>query len=192
MIGIRIKECREKLGLTQEELGESAGINKSPRQRIADMEAGRRNPSPATLRSICEAMGTTPGELTKTIPMRLQEILSREEQPTLKSENEFYYLAGMFVATLVSIYPVSKKYKMDYFEPVNICKGQKLKDRLRQDLFTNPTNRIFRVESETRNKIIAAFFGWQSDVKNAREFNSMHLYEDFSLGYFQTQAYPII
>jgi transcriptional regulator with XRE-family HTH domain len=192
MIGIRIKHYREKLGLTQEELGKRAGFTRSPRQRIADIEAGRRNPTPATLRSICEAMGTNPGELTGTIPDRLKDILNRGEQPTLKSENEFYYLAGLFVATLVSLYPVSKKYRIDYFEPVNICHGQRLKDRIRKDLFTIPTSSTFRVESETRNKLITAFFGWKSEVDDLKKFNELNVMDDYMLAYFQTKSYPVI
>lgn len=192
MVGIKIKEYREKLGLTQEELGIKAGINRFPRQRISQMENGYRDPSPMVLRSVCEAMGTTPGELTCTIPSRLQEILSRGEQPSLKSENEFYYVAGLFVATLVSLYPASKKYRIEYFQPVNICKGQKLKDRIRRDLFAPPTSKAFAVESETRNKLIAAFFGWRSEIDNLQKFNELNVMEDYMLAYFQTSAYPVI
>jgi transcriptional regulator with XRE-family HTH domain len=192
MIGIKIKLYREKLGLTQEELGEKAGITGSPRQRIHQIESGYREPSPQILRSICEAMATTPGELTGTVPDRAKEILNRGEQPTLKSENEFYYVAGLFVAALVSLYPASKKYRLEYFQPVNICHGQRLKDRIRRDLFTTPTSKAFVVESETRNKLIAAFFGWQTEVDGLENFNKLNVMEDYMLGYFQTNAYPII
>lgn len=137
-------------------------------------------------------MGTNPGELTGTIPDRLKDILNRGEQPTLKSENEFYYLAGLFVATLVSLYPVSKKYRIDYFEPVNICHGQRLKDRIRKDLFTIPTSSTFRVESETRNKLITAFFGWKSEVDDLKKFNELNVMDDYMLAYFQTKSYPVI
>lgn len=192
MIGLKVKERREALGLTQEELGERAGISGSPRQRISQMENGYRDPSPMVLRSVCEAMGTTPGELAGVVPEKVQEILKRGEQPVLRSEQEFYYVAGLFVATIVSLYPASKKYKIDYFQPVNICKGQKLKERIRRDLFAPPTSRVFKVESDTRNKLMAAFFGWQSEVDGLQKFNELKVMEDYMLGYFQTNAYPII
>lgn len=192
MIGIKIKQYREKIGLTQEEVGKRAGFSRYPKQRISDIEANRNNPSPATLRKICEALGTTPGELSGVIPHKLQEILSRGEQPALQSENEFYYVAGLFVATIVSLYPASKKYKIEYFEPVNICKGEKLKERIRKDLFTRPASDMFTVESETRNKLIAAFFSWKSEVQNAKKFNELHLFNDYSEAFFATAAYPVI
>lgn len=192
MIGYKIREQREKLGLTQEELGVKAGITKSPRQRIYGIENGDRNPSPTLLRDICEAMGTTPGELTGTIPEKVKKILNRGEIPYLETEHEFYYLAGVFVATLVSFYPASAKFKTEYFQPQNIYNGEKLKARIKKDLFTQPTSKAFKVESETRNKLIAAFFGWQSEVNSLDTFNKLNLMEQYSLGYFQTTTYPII
>ncbi len=50
----RIKEIREKTGLTQEEFGKKIG---SARNTIANYETGNRKPSNAVINSICREFG---------------------------------------------------------------------------------------------------------------------------------------
>lgn len=52
----RIKQLRQALGLTQDELGSRIGITKSS---ISTMESGRSNPSEQTLRSMCREFGAS-------------------------------------------------------------------------------------------------------------------------------------
>jgi hypothetical protein len=55
------------------------------------------------LRIKADAKGQTPAEMTGRLPGRVKEILSRGEQPVLESEQEFYYVGGLFAAALVSM-----------------------------------------------------------------------------------------
>lgn len=52
-VGIRIKELRNKLGISQEELGFRSGVH---RTYIASLEVGKRNISIATLDKIVKAL----------------------------------------------------------------------------------------------------------------------------------------
>lgn len=52
-VGIRIKELRGKLGISQEELGFRSGVH---RTYIASLEVGKRNISIATLEKIVNAL----------------------------------------------------------------------------------------------------------------------------------------
>ena len=52
-VGMRIKELRGKLGISQEELGFRSGVH---RTYIASLEVGKRNISIATLEKIVNAL----------------------------------------------------------------------------------------------------------------------------------------
>ena len=52
-VGNRIKELRNKLGISQEELGFRSGVH---RTYIASLEVGKRNVSIATLEKIVDAL----------------------------------------------------------------------------------------------------------------------------------------
>ncbi len=52
-VGIRIKELRNRLGISQEELGFRSGVH---RTYIASLEVGKRNISIATLDKIVKAL----------------------------------------------------------------------------------------------------------------------------------------
>lgn len=52
-VGNRIKELRNKLGISQEELGFRSGVH---RTYIASLEVGKRNISIATLEKIVKAL----------------------------------------------------------------------------------------------------------------------------------------
>ena len=55
-VGIRIKELRNKLGISQEELAFRSGVH---RTYIASLEVGKRNISIATLEKIVSALEVT-------------------------------------------------------------------------------------------------------------------------------------
>ena len=55
-VGMRIKELRGKLGISQEELGFRSGVH---RTYIASLEVGKRNISIATLDKIVNALGVS-------------------------------------------------------------------------------------------------------------------------------------
>ena len=52
----RLKELREKAGITQQQLGEKAGIHKLT---VAKLEQGIREPSWATVQALAAALGKT-------------------------------------------------------------------------------------------------------------------------------------
>lgn len=56
----RLKELREKRGVSQQRLSELAGLN---RNYVSDVERGRRNPCLGNIVKIAEALDVAPGEL---------------------------------------------------------------------------------------------------------------------------------
>jgi transcriptional regulator with XRE-family HTH domain len=61
-IGDRLKELRIERALTQEELGERAGIGKNTVNRL---EQDKTDPRPSTLRKLAAALGVAPAELLR-------------------------------------------------------------------------------------------------------------------------------
>lgn len=60
-VGLRIREAREKAGLTQQQLANSLGITN--RQRANQWESGYRTPSAKTMERIAEVLGASAGWL---------------------------------------------------------------------------------------------------------------------------------
>jgi transcriptional regulator with XRE-family HTH domain len=58
--GIRLREARERLGLTQEEVAQRSGVHAT---EISRMEAGKRDPKISTLRRLAKAVEVKPGQL---------------------------------------------------------------------------------------------------------------------------------
>jgi transcriptional regulator with XRE-family HTH domain len=56
----RLKELREKRGVSQQRLSELAGLN---RNYVSDVERGRRNPCLGNIVKLAEALDVAPGEL---------------------------------------------------------------------------------------------------------------------------------
>jgi transcriptional regulator with XRE-family HTH domain len=52
--GVRLRELREQAGLTQQQLANAAGLH---RFGIAKLEQGVREPSWATVKALCDALG---------------------------------------------------------------------------------------------------------------------------------------
>ena len=61
-VGKRIKELRNNLGISQEELGFRSGVH---RTYIASLEVGKRNISVATLEKIVNALNVSLSEFFK-------------------------------------------------------------------------------------------------------------------------------
>jgi transcriptional regulator with XRE-family HTH domain len=61
-IGERIRVEREKAVLSQGELAEAAGLS---RNGVWQIEHGRKQPRPATIRKIAEALKIEPSELVR-------------------------------------------------------------------------------------------------------------------------------
>src|SRR3954469_9408998 len=62
--GVRLKELREKAGLTQPELAERAGMN---RFGIAKLEQGVREPTWATVQALARALGVNCTAFEETV-----------------------------------------------------------------------------------------------------------------------------
>lgn len=58
--GTRLREARERLGLTQEDVAQRSGVHAS---EISRMEAGKRDPKISTLERLAEAVEVKPGQL---------------------------------------------------------------------------------------------------------------------------------
>ncbi|HET6570921.1 MAG TPA: helix-turn-helix transcriptional regulator [Solirubrobacterales bacterium] len=58
--GGRLREARERLGLTQEEVARRSGVHVT---EISRMEAGKRDPKISTLRRLANALEVKPGQL---------------------------------------------------------------------------------------------------------------------------------
>ena len=67
-VGYAIRQFRNEIGVSQEELGYRAGLH---RTYVSDVERGRRNPTAVTLLSLAHTLGTTPSELLRVAEDRL-------------------------------------------------------------------------------------------------------------------------
>jgi len=56
----RVRELREKRGISQQHLSELAGLN---RNYVSDVERGRRNPCLGNIVKLAEALDVLPGDL---------------------------------------------------------------------------------------------------------------------------------
>ena len=59
----RLRELREKRGISQQKLSELAGLN---RNYVSDVERGRRNPCLANIVKLAEALDVAPAELFRS------------------------------------------------------------------------------------------------------------------------------
>jgi transcriptional regulator with XRE-family HTH domain len=63
----RVRELREKRGVSQQRLSELAGLN---RNYVSDVERGRRNPCLGNIVKLAEALDVAPGELFRAFDKR--------------------------------------------------------------------------------------------------------------------------
>lgn len=70
LIGKRVKELRERRGLTQTELGYISGI---PQNRISNWELEYHNPSLENIVPLCKALGCSADELFGLSELQLNE-----------------------------------------------------------------------------------------------------------------------
>jgi transcriptional regulator with XRE-family HTH domain len=59
-LGTNLRETRERLGLTQEQVAQRSGVHSTEVSRI---EAGKRDPKVSTLERLAEAVEVKPGRL---------------------------------------------------------------------------------------------------------------------------------
>ena len=59
-LGTNLREARERLGLTQEQVAQRSGVHATEVSRI---EAGKRDPQVSTVRRLAKAVDVKPGEL---------------------------------------------------------------------------------------------------------------------------------
>lgn len=102
-IGIRIKELRLALGLTQEELGDRCDLTKG---YISQLENDLTSPSIDTLKSILDALGTS-----------LYEFFREEPEPQLVFTEQDYFQKESDGYAMSWLVPNSQKNEM---EPVYI------------------------------------------------------------------------
>ncbi len=65
--GEAVREAREKLGISQEELGFESELD---RTYISGIERGVRNPTLKTMHRLCRALGARPSSLLRTTEHR--------------------------------------------------------------------------------------------------------------------------
>lgn len=61
-LGENLRRARERLGLTQEEVGHWSGVHPTEVSRI---EAGKRDPRVSTLERLAKAIGVSPSDLLR-------------------------------------------------------------------------------------------------------------------------------
>lgn len=64
-LGTNLREARERLGLTQEQVAQRSGVHSTEVSRI---EAGKRDPQVSTLERLAEAVEVRPGQLLDGLP----------------------------------------------------------------------------------------------------------------------------
>lgn len=65
--GERVRELRQKRGLSQEELARAAGLH---RTYVSDIERGKRNVALMNIARLARALGKSVGELTEGVELR--------------------------------------------------------------------------------------------------------------------------
>ena len=64
-LGPNLREARERLGITQEEVAHRSGVHAT---EVSRMEAGKRDPQISTLERLAKAVEVTPGQLLDGLP----------------------------------------------------------------------------------------------------------------------------
>lgn len=64
-LGTNLREARERLGLTQEEVAHRSGVHAT---EVSRMEAGKRDPKVSTLERLAKAVEMQPGQLLDGLP----------------------------------------------------------------------------------------------------------------------------
>lgn len=64
-LGSNLREARERLGLTQENVAHRSGVHAT---EVSRMEAGKRDPQVSTLERLAKAVEVTPGQLLDGLP----------------------------------------------------------------------------------------------------------------------------
>jgi transcriptional regulator with XRE-family HTH domain len=64
-LGTNLREARERLGLTQEEVAQRSGVHSTEVSRI---EAGKRDPQVSTVERLAQAVEVKPGQLLEAGP----------------------------------------------------------------------------------------------------------------------------
>jgi transcriptional regulator with XRE-family HTH domain len=64
-LGTNLREARDRLGLTQEQVAQRSGVHATEVSRI---EAGKRDPQVSTLERLAEAVEVKPGQLLDGLP----------------------------------------------------------------------------------------------------------------------------
>ncbi len=99
-IGSKLLSIRKKIGLTQGEVAEIAGLSD---RTYADIERGTVNMRVETLLKICQALHITPDEiLTKEAPLPLQQndILDRLNTCSAKDQQTALELLAVYLQSL--------------------------------------------------------------------------------------------
>ena len=91
--GERIKNAREKAGLTLEEVGQRVG---RPYQSIQAYERGKRNPKIDKLQQIADALGCPLGDLIEYPTGPPPEGIKKEPAPESGLNEDEVYLVGQF------------------------------------------------------------------------------------------------
>jgi len=71
-----LRDLRQKIGLSQEQLALHAGVDRS---FVGKLESGKHQPSLAVVFSLAQALGTSPDQLVAGVQ---QVLLSRSQPPT--------------------------------------------------------------------------------------------------------------
>lgn len=100
-IGNRLLSIRKKLGLTQNELAEQAGLSN---RTYADIERGTVNMKVETILRICSALHITPDavltEENTTSSLKRQELLDRLDTCTPKEQETALELLAVYLKSL--------------------------------------------------------------------------------------------
>src|SRR5947209_19520268 len=86
MFGAEVKRRRNKLGISQEELAERANLH---RTYVSDVEAGKRNPSLASIQRLAMGLGASvssvfgAAEEVRPVPVPREEVRLAEPAPEI-------------------------------------------------------------------------------------------------------------
>ena len=105
-MGCRIAKQRTELGMSQEELAESIGVNRNTVMRI---ENGEHTPRADRIAAICEVLHLTPNDLfgkrnspKATEDPRLLQLQMALEQLSQEKQDTFFQMANVLVLGLLA------------------------------------------------------------------------------------------
>ena len=169
MLKEKIYECRKKLGLSQEELGELIGVT---RQTISNWELGETAPNHLQLKKLSQTFGISIDELLDNdIHNMLYEKVSNTEKLAsliLKIVKGFIFLLGLVFIIFIVLFLVRK------YNEKNKDTGRLLEETIHCKLYGEEHTFSISYEEYTGSPVSLGGDTYFSDILDLGKYNDAH------------------